>query len=146
MPTYPLNARSHLSTRASPVSISKSRLPALLLYLPLVSTAWLSLPVASYSLLPTKFLPGLPEAVYMPPPGATMPLFCDRPPRSPSCLRILQILVTMLLSWGCMWWKLSFSRQFPDTYVRNCTSPNLYFHWGKRQLAFVQGALEPQMK
>ena len=93
---YPPTARVQLPTRASPVSVPESRLPALILYLPLVPNVWLSLPIASYYLLPTRFLPGLPEVVYLPPPGATMPLSCDRPPCGLSRLRISQITVVTL--------------------------------------------------
>ena len=57
--------QGHPTTRASPVSTPESRIPAILLYLPLVPTTWLSLPVASYSLLPVKFLPRLPVVVYI---------------------------------------------------------------------------------
>ena len=62
------------------------------LYPALVPTRWLSLLVASDSFLPVKFPPEFPKVVYPPPPGATMPLSCDCPPRSPSHLHILQIL------------------------------------------------------
>ena len=96
VPESPPTARVQLPTRAYPVSVPESRLPALILYLPLVPTEWLSLPISSYYLLPAIFLPGLPAVVYLPPPGATMPLSYDRPPCSPSCLRIFQIPVVTL--------------------------------------------------
>ena len=92
----PPTARVQLPTREYSVSVPESRLPALILYLPLVPTEWLSLPISSYYLLPAIFLPGLPAVVYLPPPGTTMPLSCDRPPRSPSRLSIFQIPVVTL--------------------------------------------------
>ena len=70
----------------------------MLIYPSLVPSLWLSLPVASYYLIPSKFLPGFLKSVYLPPPpsDSTLPLSCDFPPRSPYCLRIIQILVTIL--------------------------------------------------
>ena len=61
VPAFPPTALVQLSTQASPVSFPSSRLPAIPLYPPLVPTAWLSFTVASNSLLPAKFLPGLPK-------------------------------------------------------------------------------------
>ena len=95
-PESPPTTQGHPPTRVSPVSVPESRLPVTILYLPLVPTTWLSLPVASYSFLPAKFLPRLPEVVYLLPPGATMPPFCKLPHRSQYFLRILQILAAML--------------------------------------------------
>ena len=98
IPASPPTARVQPPTRASPVSVPSSLLIAMLLYLPPFPTVWLSLTVASYSLIPTKKIPGLTEVFYLPPPGATIPLSCNHPPCSLSCLSILQISVTMLLT------------------------------------------------
>ena len=80
-------------TRVSPISIPASRLPALLLRIPIDPTMWLSLPVASSSLLPAIFLPVSPYVASPSPFGATMPLSCVLPPLIPSILRTLQISV-----------------------------------------------------
>ena len=95
-PASPPTARSQPPTCESPISIPASQLPAMILYPPLVPTAWISLPASSHSLLPVNFLPGLPKVVYLPFSGSTMNLSCDLPPISPSRLRILQILAATL--------------------------------------------------
>ena len=67
----------------------------LCVYHSLISTAWLPLPVASYSFLtepPTKLF----EDTSLPPLYDTMCPSCDPPPHIPSCLRTLQISAAML--------------------------------------------------
>ena len=92
-PASPPTAWVQPPTWASPVSIPVYRLPAMPLYPPLVPTVWLSLPITSESLVSMKFLPGLPEVVYLAPPGATMPLSCDCLLLRPYLQHILQISV-----------------------------------------------------
>ena len=66
-------------------------------YLPSPGSYWVVFPSHNLLLLAScKIFPGLPEVVYLLPPGATITLSCDRPPRSPSRLRIFQIPVVTL--------------------------------------------------
>ena len=96
VPASPPTTWGQPHTSASPVSVPESRLPDIIICLPLVTTEWTPLPVASYYLLSSKFLPGLHIFFYLLPPGATMPLYCDHPPPSPYRQRILQILVATI--------------------------------------------------
>ena len=86
-PASPPTVQVQPPTRASPVSVSASRLSALLIYLPLVPTSWLSFPVASYSLHPTNFFQVCPK------------LFICRPLRSPHLSPDISPLVVRI-SWA----------------------------------------------
>ena len=83
----------HFPTQASPISAPELRLLYLHHYLPLAPTAWISLPVASSSLLPVILLPRSPEVVSMLYIGITKPPSCLHPPHRLSTLNTLRISV-----------------------------------------------------